>query len=180
MTHPEVRRPRVLWSLVAFAAVVSAARPALAEDAAPPPAPASAPVVTLPPPDAAAQPTTASSSTRIGLGLGAGGLLGIAVGSVFGALAISAWSNVTSACGPGGNAAQCVTKNPSQVSSDHDAAERDAAVSTVFFITGGVLLVAGGAVLIGGSHHGGGAAPTVSLAPALGPGHGGFALSGSF
>lgn len=186
------RRTRLLvLTTLAFGGVASSARPARATD---PPAP----VTATPPPPTGREPapTTSTSTTTpeepdpdlaksgspkvLGLTLGATGLVGIGVGSIFGLLSMSSWSNATGGCGPAANPGHCVAKNPAQVTSDHDTAQTDAAISTVTFIVGGILVVAGATVLLTGTHHGGGAAPVVALAPAFGPGQAGFAMSGSF
>jgi hypothetical protein len=106
------------------------------------------------------------------------GVFSVGVGSVFGILSVSTWSKVNGACGTGGPG-QCVTKDPASVTSDHNTAQTEAAVSTVAFIAGGVLVAAGVAVFLSAAHPGSGE-PAVALAPTVGPGLGGLALRGAF
>ncbi len=114
----------------------------------------------------------------VGLTLGVVGIAGVGVGSAFGLLTISAWSSAKSACGSGGTSS--CTGDPSTVSSDRSTAQKDGTVSTVAFIAGGALVATGLVVFLTGSHRESSPAATVALAPALGPGRAGFALSGAF
>jgi hypothetical protein len=132
-------------------------------------------------PDTAPAATSSSwldSPKNLGLGLGVVGAFSVGVGSVFGILSASTWSKVNGACGAGGPG-QCVTKDPTSVTSDHNTAQTEAAVSTVAFIAGGVLIAAGVAVFLGAAHPGSGE-PAVALTPTVGPGQGGLALRGAF
>ncbi len=170
---------------VAVFAVTVSARPAVAADPAPAssapttPAPASA-VVATDGTDPGPEASSSHGPIVLGVSLGVAGLVGIGVGSVFGLLASSSWNNAKSDCGPSQNPGHCVTQNPSQATSDHDAAVTNADVSTVAFIAGGVLLTAGVTVLLTTLHHGGAKASEVAVAPAVGPGQAGLALRGSF
>lgn len=152
-------------------------------------APQAAPPSTEAPARTEAPGVTASPSSGLGvqrtLGLlfGGAGIVGIGVGVATGLLASSAWSKVQSACGPGG-AANCSPAGTSRasVTSDHDTAESDGAISTVAFVVGGALVAAGVFLFLTGGHGDRQASATtgVAIEPALGPGHAGFALSGGF
>jgi hypothetical protein len=115
------------------AAVVVVPRPVT------PPAPL--PLVETPPPVPAptgsAAPAGAGHSRRVlGLAIGGVGVGGLAIGAIFGALASSSWSSVTT---------QCPTFKgcSSAVGNDRDSAATSATVSTVGFIAGGVLAATG-------------------------------------
>jgi hypothetical protein len=108
-----------------------------------------------------------STQRTLGLVAGGAGVVGIAVGSVFGLLASSSFNAQKSDCA---SLTQC--KNYGQAVSDHDRTETDGTVSTVAFIAGGVLL-AGGAVLFF-------TAPHVVVSPAVGYGTAGATVSGRF
>ncbi len=142
---------------------------------APSVAPAAAPS-TLPetPPDTA--PSSGLGMQRLlGIGVAGMGVIGVGIGSVFGLLASSAWSNAKNACG--GDTSHCT--DVSSADSYKSTANTDGTISTIGFIAGGVL-VAGGAVLFfTGKPHDSGAA-VVSIAPAWSPGQGGVALRGTF
>jgi hypothetical protein len=102
------------------------------------------------PTDRAAAPTPSSSlpveggshgggaQRAWGLVLGSIGLGGVAVGTVYGLLAASAWDDSKNECSPG-----CPAQNHAAASSDHDRAVSDGTVSTVALIAGGAFLVGG-------------------------------------
>ncbi len=71
-----------------------------------------------------------------GLAVGSAGLIGVAVGSLLGALTISSWGNANSECPTHVN---CST----QATNNRGAAVTDGTVSTVAFIGGGALLAGG-------------------------------------
>jgi hypothetical protein len=81
------------------------------------------------------------SQRVVGLAVGATGLGGIAVGAVFGGLAIARWNDSKDECATSTNCPLHM-----QAVSDHGATVTFGAVSTVAFIAGGTIL-AGGAVL---------------------------------
>jgi hypothetical protein len=85
-----------------------------------------------------------STQRAVGLILGGVGVAGLALGGVFGALAISAHGSYEKSCGSniGAPPGQC---NATGVSGESDAATKGT-ISTIGFIAGGVL-AAGGAVL---------------------------------
>lgn len=126
--------------------------------------------------DRAPEPSSKTGlGTRKALGLASAGVgvAGIAVGSVFGALALSQKSAIESAC-----ATTCTASMHSAALSDHSSGVTDGAVSTIGFVAGGVLL-AGGAVLLftGGSKSG---TTAMQIVPSVGRGGGGMFLQGEF
>ena len=149
--------------------------------AAAPPAPA-APLVTEKDPFAHEAPAVATDGgagmgTQKVLGLVAGGVgvAGVALGSVFGFMTISAKNKQVQDCG-----GPCSPADHAQGATDHSNALTDGTISTVAFVAGGALLV-GGAVLFftapASSRQ-----PTTGLvvAPSVGPGGGGVLLRGDF
>lgn len=91
----------------------------------------------------AARGGPASARRSVGLSLGAFGIAGLGLGTVFGILAIERGSELDEACG--GDRARC-SRLPSEVASIKESGTTMATVSTVSFIAGGAAL-AGGAVL---------------------------------
>jgi hypothetical protein len=147
----------------------------------------SAPAGSTPPPGLATPaespagggaPATSDGSGQrtVGLVTGGVGIAGLALGSVFGAMTISAWSNSKNECSAS-TAAQC--PNHAQAVSDHDSAVSDGLVSTIAFVAGGAALVAG-AVLYFTAPRATGSQVGLRVAPILGPGAAGAALGGSF
>jgi hypothetical protein len=117
--------------------------------------------------------------------MGGSGVVSLVLGATFGALASSSWGSAKSACGSNLNA--CNDSTFGQASSDRSAAETEAWVSTVAFIAGGALAAGGGILFFmggGGSHEGtptsGTATRAPVVAPMLGPGQAGLAVSGRF
>jgi hypothetical protein len=82
---------------------------------------------------------TGNTQRVLGIVTGGVGVAGLAVGSVFGVFASSAWNKAKTECSSG-------TDCPSNAMNDRSSALTDATVSTVGFIAGGVLAV-GGVVL---------------------------------
>jgi hypothetical protein len=80
-----------------------------------------------------------TTQRRSGVAVTAAGVVGIGVGSVLGAMAISDWSNAKQQCGSG-------CGPTSQAYATKSTGETDATGSTVAFVAGGVL-AAGGLVL---------------------------------
>ena len=131
---------------------------------------------------AATPPSGGLGTARVvGLTVGSAGVVGVGVGAAFGLVAVGAWSDVKTACGPGG-ASRCARSSQATVLSDQSSAQTDGTVSTVAFIAGGVLLATGAVLWLTGGHHGHERAPdpAVSLAPTLGPDQAGFSLRGAF
>jgi hypothetical protein len=124
-------------------------------------------------------PGTLGTQRVLGLVLGGLGVVGIGVGSVFGALTFSAWSSTNAACGSGGTT-RCSPADMSAVSSDRSSAETRGAISTVAFIAGGVLAAGGLTLFLTGGHHERNATPVVAVAPAAAPGLAGVAIRGAF
>lgn len=142
-----------------------------------------APVEATPEPSATAAPTSAPPPSKplpaadsggqatIGYILGAAGLVGLGVGTVFGLQAKGKW-----------NDADCPANHCKTAADQTNAedAKSSASISTVAFIAGGALVALGGVLVFTA----GGADETppssVSLAPAVGPTGGGFTAFGSF
>jgi hypothetical protein len=100
----------------------------------PPPPPVAAPLPVAAPPPAPSQWSSRKTLALVGGGLG---VVGVALGAVFGAYASSAQSREKGDC----SASAC--PNRPQARADYDAATKDATGSTVAFAAGGVLLAAG-------------------------------------
>jgi hypothetical protein len=143
---------------------------ALADVPVAPPPPTTSPLPATPPP--AAEPGPASPLKTVGLIVGGVGVAGLAVGGVFGILALSQNASANSGhCGGSlGGANQC---DPTGVSLRSQAVSYGN-VSTVAFIAGGVL-AAGGATLwlVAPSGH-------VQVAPVTGQNGGGILVRGDF
>lgn len=147
--------------------------PAPAPIATPTPAPTSAPAPATSPPDTAPDTTPPGRTQRL-LGLGAMGLgvVGVAVGSVFGVMAKSALD--------GSNNGPCNASDHCSAAglSDRQDASSKATVSTVGFIAGGVLLAGGVALYFTAPKESPAAA--IRLVPTPMVGGGGALLSGGF
>jgi hypothetical protein len=111
----------------------AAATPPPALSAPPTPAPAAAP--TAPPADSTTPSSSGSTQRLLGVITGGVGVVGIGVGSVFGAIAMGKNNSASGHC----NGSVC---DAPTVSTLNDA-RTDATVSTVAFAAGGVLLAAG-------------------------------------
>jgi hypothetical protein len=154
----------------------------LIDAAAPPPPPL--PVATPapgpnppPPPPPPPQTETSSWSTQKTFAVIAGGVgvAGIAVGSVFGVVAMS--KNNEALQSQNCRTASLCTQNGLSLTSD---AKNAANLSTVGFIVGGVALAAGVVLWITAPSPSGSPQTGVRLAPAVGPSLGGFALDATF
>lgn len=116
-------------------------------------------------------PTRGDTQRTIGVTLGAIGVVGVAVGSVFGLLAISKQSEADRECRP---------PDGTRCSAAGVEAGKDGTtfgdVSTIAFIAGGALLVGGAALYFSAPD------PTkkIGLAPTFGPSRAGLALGGRF
>lgn len=128
-----------------------------------------------PSPASEATPGTAHPLRTAAWIAGGVGLAGVAVGAVFGVLAVGQWNQQKSDCG---SAATC-TSRPDALSA-HSAVVTDGAVSTVGFIAGGALI--GAAVVVLLTTPGGEPSPSSSVAvvPALGPSGATLGLQGAF
>jgi len=103
-----------------------------------------------------------SSQKTIGLVVGGVGIAGLVVGSVFGLMASSEWSQAV--------------KDGSE--SEKNTANSQATVSTVAFIAGGVLVASGAILWL--TAPSASSSTTVGLVPSVGPGGGGALLRGTF
>ena len=109
--------------------------------------------------------------------VGASGVVGFAIGSVFGALALADASQQKNACAPSG----CAEPNHSQAANDHNNAVSAGTVSTVGFIAGGVLLVGGVTLLLTAPKKSAGETSTaLTLTTALTRDGGSLVLEGRF
>jgi hypothetical protein len=157
-------------------AVASAPAPAATPAAAPGPAPAVAPE---PAPALASAPAPASSSPNRGpayvvLGIG---VVGVAVGTVFGVIALGNKSSLNSDCPAGKNA--CPASESSTVSSLNSSLNTNAAISTIGLGVGVVGVALGGYLFLSASSSSD--APktgAIDVHPWLGPGSAG--LNGTF
>jgi hypothetical protein len=112
----------------------------------------------------------------VGVALAGGGVAGVALGGVFGALTLSEKSAQESAC-----PAPCSSSAHARADSDHAAGITDSTISTVGFVAGGLLLAAGAFVFFTSSPgRADPRSPQVSLAPAVGAGANGLMLTGCF
>ena len=138
--------------------------------------------VVLGPPKAVVPAGSESATTGLGtrkvaaLTVGGLGVVGVVVGSVFGALTYSSWSSVGSACGPGG-ASRC-SGNPTAVDADRSGAVTDGAASTVAFVVGGARIATGVVLFLTGGHRDTGA--SAAIVPSVGPGQAGLVVQGAF
>jgi hypothetical protein len=132
-----------------------------------------------PPPVAAKVETHASPTYRtLALVLGGAGVAGIAVGAVFGVMAIGKHSDVTSRCA---GFPTCPEADRAALDDLNTSAQRNGTISTIGFAAGGALL-AGGALIFF-------AAPQVPdrsgtrgarIVPLVGRGAGGLSVEGGF
>ena len=113
----------------------------------------------------------------MGLVLGGVGVAGIAVGTVFGLLTVSASNRQNTDCA---SATSCASYK--DAASDHSTAKTDGAISTVGFIAGGALL-AGGAIfffLSGAPSSEQATSSRLVVVPGAAPGAGALWLRGEF
>jgi hypothetical protein len=128
--------------------------------------------VASPAAEADAKPSK-GSSPLLGVGLLSVGAAGVVVGSVFGLMAKSSWDETRTHC-PVGNACTDEAFAP------HDAATKDATISTIAFAVGGAGLAAGTIVLIT-SHGSSSSQPTtVGIRASIDPRAPGVRLDGAF
>ncbi len=145
--------------------------------------PQAAPLATAPtttPATTEREPSPHGLGTRkiVGLSMAGAGVVGVALGAVFGLETMSAWSSVKNACGSGGPGA-CTAPNRGPVTSDHDSARTDGTLSTIAFVAGGVLVAGGLTVFFTGSHNET-AKPATAVAPLVGSRFAGMGLHGTF
>lgn len=144
----------------------------------PGPAPAPPPPVVVGPAMPATPPAPERSGTStvrvLGLVSGGVGVVGVAIGTIFGLKTGSAWNAQKTDCP---SATSC--PNHAQAVSDHSTMSTDSTISTVAFAGGGALLALGVTMfLLGGSH----AESTTGLvvSPAFAPGWAGLSAHGGF
>ncbi len=144
--------------------------PIAATPATPPPQP-----LTTPPPSAPAEtpPPSSSGSTQriVGLVAGGVGIVGLAVGSIFGGMAMGNESDSKNRC-PTSNCA-----SPAAVSENSDA-KSNATISTVAMISGGVVLAAGAVIFLTAPKAR--PATAIKLMPAVGAGELGLRVGGAW
>ena len=116
-----------------------------------------------------------------GLALAGAGVVTLAVGMGFGALASSAWSNAKALCG--GDAGSCKPSGVANASSYQTAAVTDGTVATVTLVAGGATLVSGGVLFFIGRQRvrsGDTTAARFRLEPILSLGSAGISAVGTF
>jgi hypothetical protein len=112
----------------------------------------------------------------VGLWLGGAGIAGLAIGSVFGLFASSAWSSSKGECA---TATNCSDHN--QAVSDHDTAVGAGTVSTIGFLAGGALLATGAVIFFTApSKHDRSSGSHLEVTPRVGRDSGGLILGGRF
>jgi hypothetical protein len=126
--------------------------------------------------DATPTPSKSSWGTQKTLAVVAGGVgvVGVVVGSVFGATASSDWSSAQKECKPGA----CGTGSAAETAKGD--AQSAATVSTASFIAGGAFLAGGVLLFLTAPKHISESAPALTVAPTAGPGGGGLLMTGRF
>jgi hypothetical protein len=134
-----------------------------------------APMATQPVPPQADQgePSSWSAQKTLAIVVGGVGVVGIAVGSIFGAQAMSKWSDAKNQCTLNGAVQGCGPLDPAQ--STKNDAQSAATISTAMFIVGGAGLV-GGTILWFTAPSG----AQVQVTPTAGPQSAGLAVKGVF
>jgi hypothetical protein len=128
----------------------------------------------LAPGSASSAPSNASTQKTLGFVAGGVGVVGVALGAVFGIVASSKWSSAKSDCGP-----SCGPDAPAQ--QEKSSAESAATVSTVGFVAGGVLLAAGLTLFLTAPPETKPATTgALRVTPAVGPGEAALFLRGGF
>jgi hypothetical protein len=125
-------------------------------------------------PPSSAPSKTSSAQKPLGIAIAVTGLVGLAAGGTFGALAILTNNETLDPNGP----YQCSPRScPTQAGADHtNTARTFATISDVSFIVGGILTAAGVTLVLTAPK----SQETVKLMPALAPGYAGAALGGTF
>jgi serine/threonine-protein kinase len=144
--------------------------PVVAAPVAIPPAPAIPPPPTTPPP-----PPQPDGSTQRTIGLVAGGvgIVGIAVGSIFGVMALSSESSSKSLC----PTSACTS---AAAVSDNSSASSQATVSTVAMIAGAAVLVGGVVIYFTAPKAKTSNATALRVMPAVGAGEVGLRIGGAW
>lgn len=116
--------------------------------------------------------------------VGGAGIAGIAVGSIFGITAMSAWSRSKNECNAPAPSPGCPDVNAyNDAVSDKNKSSSAASIATVGFIAGGVLAAAGVVLFVTaprGAEQPNGAFTSLAVVPSVGPGGGGAWLRGAF
>ena len=122
------------------------------------------------------EPARGLETKRI-VGIAAAGLgvVGVAVGTIFGVQTFAAVSDQKSDCA---SSSQCVS--PGKAQADHSTASTDGAVSTGAFIAAGALLAAGAYLFFSAPHASAPATTGLVVVPSVGPGGGGLSLRAEF
>lgn len=145
----------------------------------PTPTPAPAPASVEPDVPPSPPPSSGWTTMRtVGVVMGGAGVAAVAVGSIFGLMASSAWSSSQNEC-----ASPTTCTNRPQAVSDHDAGVTDATISTIGFIAGGALAAGGVALFFMGARPSSETAQRQSgvvVAPAVAPGLASLSVRGSF
>jgi hypothetical protein len=174
----------------ASAPPTSTPTPATPTPPTPNPAPAIPGVAAVPPAssdEASSEPAPSAgppgrSQRLAGIVVGAAGVVGLAVGAVFGIVATSDWSSAKAACN--GKPVSCTTSPSSPGFQDEGSAKTMATISTVGFIAGGVLAAGGVVVFLTAPRTASSEVPAATrgadLVPSLGPGGTGMMLRGWF
>jgi hypothetical protein len=127
-------------------------------------------------PEGSPAPKAGLSTMQIaGIGAGAVGVVGLALGGVFGAMAFSAKSQQQSDCAGPGN---CT--NRAGALSEHDSVNSDATLSTVAFVAGGVLVAGGVTLFFMGRSTEEKKPVALTVVPGFGPGAAFASLRGEF
>jgi len=136
--------------------------------------PVVAPPPVVPPPAATSNWSTRKTLAVVGAGVG---IVGIALGSGWGAYAISSQNREKSDC------SKSACPNPRQATADYNTATQDATASTVAFVVGGILVATGAVLWLTAPKQSDGAAPpsgSLRVAPTVGANGGGLVLIGGF
>ena len=140
--------------------------------AAPPTAPTGT-VEEAPPPAGAPTPRALSEGRIAAIVAGGFGVVGLAVGSVFGLQTISAWNAARRDCGA---ASPCPSNGP-RIQQEEGDASKDGAISTFAFVAGGVSLALGAWLWFTAPES---TRSRVSVFPVAGPSQGELTVRGRF
>jgi hypothetical protein len=140
-----------------------------------PPPPPLVPAAIQPEPAPTGPLGTRNGRRTIGLAIAGGGVVGLAVGSIFGALAGSSSSSSQRECVSTQNCS-----NRSQAVSEHNSAATQATISTIAFIAGGALVATGAVLFFTAPRERKDAGVVLRIAPTVGPGGAGMMLQGNF
>jgi hypothetical protein len=110
--------------------------------------------------------------------VGGVGLLGLAVGSVLGAMAMSDWNASKSDC----SATNCTASLRPKAVTEHDSAKTEAAASSVAFVLGGAAIAVGAYLYLSAPEATKNDRPrtSIAIAPSVSPDYAGLSLHGDF